>query len=262
MTGTHTSGARSDELVSPKLMAIVSPLPHALDRFAAYGRGFHTNDARGVVLGRDAATLITPALGYEVGTRVTPLPDLTLQASGFLLDLASELVWSGDTGGTEPSARTRRYGLEVGARCHLGHWLYADVDATFVRARYRENAGNGNAVALAPARTLTAGVGVRPALGAVTPFAALRLKSLADRPATEDGAFVARGFTVFNLDAGARWRQLELGVDVQNVFDARYREVNFANESRLPYEPAAVTGIHDSPGWPRTLTGRVAVYWN
>ncbi|HWA78664.1 MAG TPA: TonB-dependent receptor [Polyangiaceae bacterium] len=259
--GSRTSGAKGTQQLSPKLMAILSPHPE-LDLFASYGRAFHSNDARGVVLDRNAATLMTPALGYEVGTRVTPLADLTFQASGFLLDLASELVWSGDSGGTEPAGRTRRYGLEVGAQFRIGSWLFADANATFVRARFRENAGNGNAIALAPTRTLSAGFGIRPTIAGVTPFGALRLKSLADRPATENGSLTAQGFTTLDVNAGARWKSLELGLDVQNVLDTRYREVNFANESRLQYEPTAVTGIHYSPGWPRTVTARAAIYWN
>jgi hypothetical protein len=38
--------------------------------------------------------------------------------------------------------------------------------------------------------------------------------------------------------------------------------VNFANESRLAYEPEPALGVHYSPGWPRTVMGRVAIYWN
>jgi outer membrane receptor protein involved in Fe transport len=259
--GTKSSGATSDELLSPKLMAVVTPLP-ALDLFAAYGRGFHSNDARGAVLKEGAATLITPALAYEVGARLVPLAGLRFQASAFLLDLDSEIVWSGDAGGTEPSGATRRYGLEIGARYQLGNVLFADADATFVNARYRENAGNGNAVALAPTRTFTAGVGARPSFGPFTPFGAVRVRSIADRPAVEDESFVAEGFTTFDLNLGARYGNVEAALDVQNVFDAAYREVNFANESRLAYEPAAVTGIHYTPGWPRTLTARGTLYFD
>jgi outer membrane receptor protein involved in Fe transport len=260
-TSTRTSGVKGAALLSPKFLAIFSPVP-MVDLFGSYGRGFHSNDARGVVLARSPATLITPALGYEIGARATPLDDLTFQASAFRLDLSSELVWSGDTGGTEPSLPTRRYGLEIGVRYSIDKWLFADADATFVRARFRENAGNGDAVALAPTRTFSAGIGVRPPLGDVRPFGALRLKSIADRPANEDGSLIAKGFTTLDANAGARWRNLELGIDVQNVCDTLYREVNFANISRLSYEPAPVTGIHYSPGWPRTVTARAAVYWN
>ncbi|MGK3996802.1 TonB-dependent receptor [Sorangium sp. So ce1024] len=259
-TGSRSSGFRGQMQLFPKLTAIVSPV-EGLDLFAHYGRGFHSNDAQGVVLGQGGATLITPATGYEVGARATPLRGLTLSAAGFLLDLDSELVWSGDAGETEPSGQTRRYGLEVGARYRLGSWLFADVDATFTRARFRANAGNGSAVALAPTRTLTAGVGVRPTIGAFTPFAALRVKAIGARPATEDESLTAEGFTVVDANAGLRWKDVEVAVDVQNLLDATWREVQFASESRLPHEPAPVTGIHYSPGWPFTAIGRATLYW-
>jgi hypothetical protein len=169
-------------------------------------------------------------------------------------------VWSGDEGTTEASGQTRRVGLELGARYRRGNWFFADIDATFTRARFRGNAGNGGAVALAPTRTLTAGAGVRPAIGAFTPFAAIRLKTIGPRPATEDASLMAEGFTVVDANAGLRWKNIEAGVDAQNLFNARWREVQFANASRLPYEPAPVTGIHYSPGWPLTVIGRATLY--
>lgn len=258
--GTASSGERGDAQLLPKLMAVYSPLS-ALDLFASYGRGFHSNDARGAVLGQNRARLMTPATGYEVGARLSPAPGLTLNAAAFLLDLESEIVWVGDEGTTEASDGSRRYGAELGARYRISNWLYADIDATFTRARYRANAGNGDAVALAPTRTLTAGIGARPKFGDWTPFGSMRLKALADRPANEDGSLTAQGFTMIDLNAGARYKDVEAGVDVQNLLDSRWREVNFASSSRLPYEPEAVTGIHYSPGWPRTVMGRVTLYW-
>jgi hypothetical protein len=45
------------------------------------------------------------------------------------------------------------------------------------------------------------------------------------------------------------------------VLGARWREVQFASDTRLPYEPATVTGIHYSPGWPRTVIARATFYW-
>lgn len=259
-TGNRASGTRGQMQLLPKLTAIVSPV-EGLDLFAHFGRGFHSNDAQGAVLGEGAATLITPATGYEVGVRVAPLRGLSLSGAGFLLDVDSELVWSGDAGATEASGQTRRYGIEIGGRYRLGSWLFADVDATFTRARFRENAGNASAVALAPTRTLTAGVGVRPTFGAFTPFAALRVKAIGARPATEDESLTAEGFTVVDANAGLRWKHVEVAVDIQNLFDTTWREVQFASESRLPYEPAPVTGIHYSPGWPFTAIGRATLYW-
>ena len=258
--GTASSGTQGDHRLLPKLMWIVTPRP-ALDLFASYGQGFHSNDARGAVLSQNATRLITPAVGYEIGARVSPVKELQVNTAVFLLDLDSELVWVGDEGTTEASKRSRRYGIEIGARYRISNWLYADIDATFTRARFRVNAGNGNAVALAPTRTLTAGLGARPTFGAWTPFASVRLKSLGDRPANEDASLTAEGFTIVDANAGVRYRSVEAGVDVQNAFNAKWREVNFATQTRLAYEPAPATGIHYSPGWPRTVIARATLYW-
>ena len=105
-------------------------------------------------------------------------------------------------------------------------WLFADVDATFAHGEFRVNAGNGDAIALAPTQTLTAGVGAAPQdliAGAFTPFGGIRVKAIGDRAATQDGSLTAQGFTIVNAQAGVRWHaapawlDLEAGVDVQNV---------------------------------------------
>ena len=258
--GNDSSGFKGAQRLSPKLLAVVSPIPQ-VDLFADYGRGFHSNDARGAVLRSSPATLMTAATGYETGVRVTPIKDLRVQTDLFLLDLESELVWNGDSGGTSPAGSTRRYGVEVSARYHIQNWFYADMDFTAVKARYRENAGNGQSVALAPTRTFTAGFGVRPTFGDTIPFAAARLKFLADRPAREDNAFTAQGFTTIDANVGMRWKDIEGAVDVQNLLNTTWREVNFTSDTRLPYEPKTVSGIHYSPGWPRTVIGRATLYW-
>jgi outer membrane receptor protein involved in Fe transport len=254
------SGVAGKTQLSPKWMAVVTPSP-GLDFYADWGRGFHTNDARGVVQPTNPATLIVPATGYEVGTRVRPTRALDLAAAGFLLDLDSELALDGDTGTTVPSGRTRRYGLELTGRWRYGGWLFADAAATLTHAEYRENSGNGNAVALAPTRTFAAGLGAMRKLRDWTPFGSVRLKAIADRPASQDGAFIAQGYALLDAQAGARWKDLELGMDVLNLLNATWREAQFATTSRLAWEPAAVTGVDYTPGWPRTILAHAAWYW-
>lgn len=259
-TGQRTSGVQGATLFSPKATAIVSPIPQ-LDIFLNYGRGFHSNDARSAVREGSKTSLLSPGTGYEVGVRVKPLQDLTLDAAGFLIDLGSETVWVGDEGTTEASGATRRFGLELAARYRISNWLFADAEATFIEPRYRAGAGGGDAIPLAATRTFQAGIGARPTFGDFTPFAAVRVKSLADRPAVEDGSLVAQGFTVVDLDAGLRWKAIEAGIDIQNLFDTRWREVSFATDTRLSHEPGVVSGIHYSPGWPFTAIGRVSYHW-
>ncbi len=89
----------------------------------------------------------------------------------------------------------------------------------------------------------------------------MRVKAIADRPATQDGTLVALGYTIVDAQAGARWKDLELGLDVLNLLNTTWREAQFATTSRLAWEPAAVTGIDSTPGWPLTILAHASWFW-
>jgi hypothetical protein len=85
---------------------------------------------------------------------------------------------------------------------------------------------------------------------------------MADRPATQDGTLIATGYTLFNAQAGLRWRNLEVGADMLNIGNATWREGQFAVNSRLPGEgPNPPTGISFTPGIPREVIAHGVVYW-
>jgi hypothetical protein len=59
-----------------------------------------------------------------------------------------------------------------------------------------------------------------------------------------------------------RWRDLEAFLSVENLTNARWRESQFFFTSRLPGEPAAgVSGIHFTPGNPRSFLGGIAIHF-
>jgi outer membrane receptor protein involved in Fe transport len=256
--GAQRAGTAHALLALPKFVVELKPVAE-LALFGNYGRGFHSNDARSTVGG--GTSLMAPTLGYEAGARWKPRPDLQLYGSAFLLDSSSELVWVGDEGTTEASAQARRMGLELGGRAHFNGWLFADLDATLTRSRYRTG-DDADRVPLAPTATLTAGVAAHPRFGDYQPFGSYRVRAMADRPANEDGSLTAQGYVLHDLSAGLRYRDIEAAVDVMNVFDTAWRPVNFATTSRLKYEPAPVTSVHFVPGWPRTVLGRATLYWD
>ena len=66
----------------------------------------------------------------------------------------------------------------------------------------------------------------------------LRFYGIGDRPATDDGALVAPGFTQVDLHLGYRHRWFDLSFDVENLLDAELRAAQFATVGRLPGEPA------------------------
>jgi TonB family protein len=260
----RTSGFAGAAQFSPKASVIVSPV-HALDLFANYGRGFHTNDARTLSLGQ-AATLIAAASGYEVGTTFRPIEGLSLSAVGFLIDLTSELTIDGDTASTSPSGPTRRYGVELTGRYNFNDRLYADVAFTAAHGQFTDAADVAAGTTLlpdAPIRTFSAGLGGRQPLGPVTAIGSVTVRSLAARYGDQGPhPLIETGWTIVNASLGARWDRYELVATLLNVGDVKWREGEFEVSSRLPGEgPNPPAGISFTPGLPRTLMAHAAVYW-
>ncbi len=231
--GTRTSGIRGASRISPKA-SVIAVAHRTTDLFLNFGHGFHSNDARGVVRSQAPVTPITPTRGYELGAR-TRLFDGRLQTAIALwgIDVDSETVWVGDEGTTDTAGATRRLGVEWEGRWELKPWLFADADVTVADAKFRENAGNGNAVALAPRLTASGGVSAFHSSGL---RASLRGLYIASRPATEDGFLRAEATSVADLFVAYRWQAFELALNVENVLDRRIKSAQFATTTRLAGE--------------------------
>lgn len=272
---SKSSGVEQASRISPKASLVLSPLPDT-ELYVNFGDGFHSNDARGVVRQPDPVTPLTRARGYELGARTRLFDRLDLAGSVFRLDLDSELVWVGDEGTTEARGATRRQGLEAEARLEVLPWLFADADVTVTHATYVRNAGNGDAVALAPTLILSGGVSARHPSGV---YGRLGVLHLGDRPATEDRFLVAEGFTRVDATLGYRGSFYEVNVGVQNLLNTEWREAQFANVSRLPFEtgpescpagtrPVGAAGafegcedLHFTPGAPLNAQASVSLFF-
>jgi outer membrane receptor protein involved in Fe transport len=271
MSPDTSTGVRQAVLASPKGSVILSP-SSSLDVFLNGGRGFHSNDARGVVRPTDPVTPLTAGVGAEIGARWWITKDIHLAAVAWGLDLESELVWIGDEGTTEAVGPTRRLGLDFEARARILPWLFAEGDLSLAKATFVENAGSANSVALAPLVMGTAGVAARHPNGF---FGRLGFKAIASRPATEDRFLTAEGWALFDLVAGYRGPWFEVTASVENLTNTDWREAQFATVSRLSTDPsrsspppanacpaktrtttddvgnfAGCEDIHFTPGWP------------
>lgn len=252
-SGNRTSGFTQAVLVSPKASLVVSPA-NFVDLFVNFGRGFHSNDARGMVREVQPVTPMAAATGYEVGVRARPFKGFDVAASAWALDLESEVVWVGDEGTTEARPATRRKGIEFEVRYRFTPWLRADIDFTYTHARFAEDSGAGTLVPLAPVWTWAGGIRVDHPIGI---FGSIRVQGLSNRPANEDGSLVAQGFTLLDLEVGYQMKHFRVAVDVRNLLNSRWRQAQFANESRLSDEPAPVSDLHFTSGYPLSLMGTV-----
>jgi len=279
------NGDTTDGLVSPKANLILTPLENT-DVYLNFGRGFHSNDARANIVGdftgtAPGATGVTPlrqatplarALGYELGARTRQFDRLDLAAAVWRLNLDSELVFSGDAGTDEAGPSSRRYGVDFEARWQINEWLYADYDLSWVNARF----DGGGFVPLAPPILMNGGLTADFQNGLTV---ALRGRWLADRPADEEDTLTAEGYYMVDAFAKYRWRNVELGIQLLNLTNTRWREAQFADNScvrsqiqqRNPNAACfakpgrnAVTppgAIHYTPGNPIGVRAGLAVYF-
>ncbi|MEO5797862.1 MAG: TonB-dependent receptor [Gemmatimonadales bacterium] len=246
--GLGVAGARSVGILSPKLNLSVAA-GRGLTLFANAGSGFHSNDARDVVVAPRNAVVLPRALAGEFGARET-WGRGTLAFSAWAIDLQSELVFVGDEGVTEASGRTRRVGLDLEGRVQVASWLWADADVNLSHGRFRDAPLDGNLIPLAPTVTATAGLTVRD-LGPVG--GALRLRHVGSRAADESGAITALGYTVTDVSGLVRLGRLNLIAAVDNLLNVTWNEAQFATTSRLRGEATPVTELNFTPGARRSF---------
>ncbi len=234
------SGVDAAHQFSPKATAIVSPIDQKgaqIDLFLNWGHGFHSNDVRGV-FASPSVTPLTRAVGEELGARSRLWDRFDFAATGWLLDLDNETTWGGDDGTTNVGPSTRRYGLEFESRYEFTPWLAADGAMTFTHSQFTADHENGGGLALAPKQTWSGGLSARHDLGPGVGRAGFRFYGIGDRPASDDGAIRAPGFTQVDAHVGYRHRWFDVAFDVENLLNGGFRAAQFDTVSRLRTEPA------------------------
>ncbi len=160
------------------------------------------------------------AIGEELGARTRLFERWDLAATGWQLNLDNETTWDGDNGTTAVGPATRRYGVEFETRVEFTPWLAADANVTFTHSQFSTDHENGDGLALAPKQTWDGGLSARHPLGPGVARAGLRVYGIGDRPASDDGAIVAPGFTQVDLHLGYRTRRFDLAFDVETCSTA------------------------------------------
>ena len=235
-------------VVSPKASVVISPSSTA-DLFFNVGFGFHSNDARDVVVDRGMPSL-PQALGAEIGWRTAIGRRAAVSAAIWMMDLEREFVYVGDAGYTELRGATRRFGADLEARLEPASWLTADADVNVARGYFKDLPSRKNAIPLAPRITASGGLTIHHPKGIE---GSLRVRHVGDRPAREDGTVTAEGYTLVDLLIRKRMRNLELSASFENLLDVSWNEAQFDTESRLRHEREPISELHFTPGTPRHL---------
>jgi outer membrane receptor protein involved in Fe transport len=213
--GQKLQGEQS--LLQPKGSIVLGPF-HQTEFYLSAGRGFHSDDVRGVfgtvplegIPGTAGKTpLLAPANGEEVGVRANVIPKVQIQIALFQEDFNSELAYDADQGQDTASAPSRRQGVEFSAQFKPLTWLEFNTDLAVSKARYRGDAatlasyGIAGGAFIANAPSFIGSFGVIADRGPW--FGGLQWRDLGPYP-LKDGPQYPQdpGYSEFNADLGYR----------------------------------------------------------
>jgi outer membrane cobalamin receptor len=254
---TGFQGSTSQTLFQPKGSIVFGPWD-ATELYLSAGRGFHSDDVRGVfgtvpiegipvLAGK--TPLMAPATGEEIGVRSDIVPRLQVQVAVFQEDFSSELAFDEDQGQDQATAPSRRQGVEVSAEYRPFHWVELNTDLAFSRARYSASPASlanfgldGPFIANAPSFIGSFGVLVDN-LG---PWSGgLQWRDLGAYPVNDGDQFPQdKGYSEVNFNAGYQVNaKLKFQLSIFNLFNTKANAAAFYYTSRLPGEPLA--GVTD-----------------
>ena len=244
------SAVKIAAIANPKLSFIFGPWANT-ELFLNTGYGFHSNDARGVTHAISPATPLVRTKGGEIGVRTQAVNHLQTSLALWMMDSDSELVFAGDSGGTEPTGPSHRTGVEWANYWTPTPWFILDADVAISRARYQNPSLSGGAyVPEAIEQTISVGAAVTEYKNY---FGGLRLRYFGSRALIEDNSVRSKPSTLINLKVGRHLtKNLDLSIDIYNLFDRKTYDIEYYYESKLASESTSVTDHMVHPGEPRS----------
>jgi TonB family protein len=230
----------------------------ALHVLASYGEGFRSPQARSLSEGE--RTFFTEVTSWELGVRGSLGRVLTGSLAGFLTRLSDDLAFDPGTARNERVPGTERRGVAADAVVRAGEALLVSSSATYTRAAFTgagAGYGAGDLLPYVPQLVLRTDATYRRKLGRfggrdLDGRIGAGLEGLAGRPLPYRDT--GQNIALVDATAGVRWKELELGLDVFNLLDARWYDgqfvypANFGRETSPSLLPTRLVSV----GPPRT----------
>ncbi len=265
-SGTNPGRAYAS-LLQPKASLIVTPAV-TTEFYLSAGRGFHSDDLRGVNqaanTGAAGAPLIARQDGQEIGVRQQLGRQLAVTLALFSLDAQSETTYDPDVGQDTAGPASRRRGFELNVTYQAAAWLelYGSYSADHARFKTPFDDGTGHVGEFLPNAPFATGsfAAYVKNLGAWS--GGLQYRYLGAYPLSSDGAVRGSGYGEWNGDIHYAFeRGWSLALGVYNIMNKRTNAAEFWYVDRLPGEPAGVADIHIHPLEPTSLRLTLSEYF-
>ncbi|SIQ46448.1 Outer membrane receptor proteins, mostly Fe transport [Chryseobacterium sp. RU37D] len=240
--------------LSPKLNFSFSQNDHVL-WFLKTGMGFHSNDIRVVVPNKNENTL-PYSIGGDFGVRLHPFKSLIITPTLWYMFLQQEFVYVGDDAVVEPSGKSRRFGADLGVRFQPLDYFYVNADINYSHARFIGEQKGEDYIPLAPVMTSTGSVNWDFLPGFSL---GLQYRYLGERPAVEDNSIKTKAYFVNDLILSYNHKNWGANIQINNLFNVKWNEAQFATETRLKDEAEPITDLTYTPGNPLGL--KVGLYY-
>jgi outer membrane cobalamin receptor len=244
------SGASHASQLSPKLSLIFGPWQHT-EFFYNRGKGFHSNDARGMTDANAPVPGLVATRGQELGLKSQAFTHLQTTLAVWQLDVDSELVYVGDAGNTVAGRPSRRTGVEWSNHWTPSrHWLL-DANLAWTRPRYTDGAIAGEYIVNGVTRVAHFNVTMRE----VGPWSAsVGLRYIGAAPLIENNSVQSSSSLTTNLRVSRRLNaDLDVSFDVLNLSNRLNNDISYYYASRVTAAVSSQDGVHVHPAEPRTL---------
>jgi outer membrane receptor protein involved in Fe transport len=252
-SGTNPGSANAS-LFQPKASLILTPVA-TTELYLSAGRGFHSDDLRGVnqaaITGVAGAPLIARQDGEEIGVRQQVGRQLAVTLAVFSLDAQSETTYDPDVGQDVAGPASRRRGFELNATYQAAAWLelYGSYSADHARFKTPFDDGTGHVGEYLPNAPFATGSFAAYVKDRGPWSGGLQYRYLGAYPLSADGAVRGSGYGEWNADVRYRradgW-QLSLGI--YNLTNKKANAAEFWYVDRLAGEaPGGTADIHIHP---------------
>jgi outer membrane receptor protein involved in Fe transport len=248
-------GKASKALFEPKASLIFRPA-EATEFYLSGGRGFHSDDLRGVneatITNKPGAPLIAEQTGGEIGMRQELFGrKVSVTLALFNLDAQSETTYDPDVGEDSAGPGSRRYGYEINLTYQALRWLelYGSLSQDHARYTSLYNDGTGHVGYYLPNAPFATGSFTAYVKDSGPWSGSLALRYLGAYPLSSDDAVQGHGYHEWNGDVryalGSGWG---VALGVYNMLNTHANAMEYWYIDRLPGEPAAgVADVHIHP---------------
>jgi outer membrane receptor protein involved in Fe transport len=228
-------GSATDSRVSPKF-GLAYVLGSHVELYGNWGKGFHSNDARGVVNAVNPVAGLSPGEGYEAGARFE-VGDFRVTATHWWLDQDSELIFVGDSNAVEPKGGSERDGYELTFFWQPADWIGIDAVFTDSNARYVDNP-DGPYVEQAVEQAAQFGI----AATRNNWEASMRVRYLGPYALTPDNVHRASGNTGVSFRGAYDFSKFQLYAELINALDDDGKDIVYLYEAYVEGYDDVVNG--------------------